>query len=172
MNSQRNKVPSRKRAPLLEVRRSAIHDLGVFALRRIAKGARIIEYAGERVSSAVLDARYDEDTPESRHTLVFHVDGDIYIDAAHGGNESRFINHSCDPNCETYLSRGRIFVRAIRNIEPGTELTYDYSLEIEDEPLDSWESLYACRCEAARCRGTMLEEQTEAGKGIPPRKSK
>jgi hypothetical protein len=148
------------RGPLLEVRRSSIHDLGVFALRCIAKGSRIIEYAGERVSSAELDARYTDDTPESRHTLVFHVSGDTYIDAAHGGNESRFVNHSCDPNCETYLFRGRIFVRAIKDIEPGVELTYDYALELEDEPLPTWESLYACRCEAARCRGTMLDRHS------------
>lgn len=172
LNLQPDRALGRQRAPLFEVRRSSIHELGVFSMKRIAKGTRVIEYVGERLSSAELDARYHDDTQESRHTFVFHIGADRYIDAARGGNDSRFINHSCDPNCETYLSRGRIFLRAIKNIEPGVELTYDYSLEIEDEPLLSWESVYACRCEAARCRGTMLDRPPESGKRTRPRNKK
>jgi len=147
---------------LLVVRRSSIDGFGAFAARRIRKGARVIEYAGERLSCAQLDTLYDSDTPESRHTFVFHVDGDLYIDGARGGNDARFINHSCDPNCEAYVDDGRIFFRAIRNIQPGTELTCDYSLQLEDEPLPSWEQIYACRCGAARCRGTMLDLESES----------
>src|SRR5271156_6941484 len=118
-----------ERNSLLKVRRSRIHGVGVYAVTRIAKGTRIIEYVGERVTSAELDIRYDDDTAECRRTFVFHLDGDRYIDAARLGNNSRFINHSCDPNCEAYLVNDRIFIRAVKNIEPRVELTYDYLLE-------------------------------------------
>ena len=142
---------------LFEVRRSSIHGRGVVAVKRIRQGTRVIEYVGELLSSAELDVRYDKDTPERGHSFVFHIADDTYIDAVREGNDSRFINHSCDPNCEAYLDNGRIFIRAVKNIQPGVELTYDYSLEIEDEPLPSRGLLYACRCGAVRCRGTILK---------------
>ena len=141
---------------MVKVRRSSIHGRGVVAIKRIRQGTRVIEYVGELLSSAELDLRYDKDTSERGQTFVFHVADDRYIDAMWEGN-ARFINHSCDPNCEAYLDNGRIFIRAVKNIQPGIELTYDYSLEIEDDPLPSRELVYACRCGAVRCRGTMLK---------------
>lgn len=82
---------------LFEVRRSSIHGRGVVAIERIRQGTRVIEYVGELLSSAELNVRYDKDTPERGHTFVFHVADDTYIDAVREGNDSRFINHSCDP---------------------------------------------------------------------------
>jgi SET domain-containing protein len=120
----------------------------------------LIAYAGEILTEAQVEARYDEAAAEDPHTLLFHVEGDRYIDASVGGNDARFINHSCDPNCETEVSDGKIWIRAIRNIQPGAELTYDYWLEIEDGASRRRRSQYACRCGAAKCRGTMLEPRS------------
>lgn len=150
-------MPHRRTRPPFAKRRSAIHGDGVFATRRIRAGRKLIEYAGQVLTSKAVEARYDEAAADDPHTLLFHVGGDRYIDASVGGNDARFINHSCDPNCETEVSDGRVSIRAIRNIQPGAELTYDYALEIEKGASRSRRSRYACRCGAATCRGTMLD---------------
>lgn len=149
-----------KPTPSFEVRRSPIAGLGVFATRRIRAGARIIEYVGERISSDEADARYDDDAMDQHHTVLFAVGDDTVIDAAVGGNDARFINHSCAPNCEAVDEGGRIFIEALVDIAPGTELVYDYSLS-RDEPWDDrWAELYACHCGAPGCRGTILKSPT------------
>jgi uncharacterized protein len=144
-------------AGLIEVRNSAIHGSGVYALRPIRKGTRIIEYVGDRVSHATADRRYARKTEADGHTFLFIVDDSTVIDAGIGGNEARFINHHCDPNCETVTYRRRVYVEAIRNIKPGDELGYDYQLtwDSTDEPEEI--ALYACRCGAKACRGSMLD---------------
>jgi len=83
--------------PFFEVRDSPIHGLGGFATQRIRKGTRIIEYTGERITSEEGDRRYDDNRSEHPHVLLFVVDRHIVIDAGAGGNEARFINHSCEP---------------------------------------------------------------------------
>jgi SET domain-containing protein len=143
--------------PPFAVHRSGIQGHGAFATRRIRKGTRIIEYIGERIDSDESDRRYDDDAMVHHHTFLFGVDADTYIDAGRGGNASRFINHSCDPNCAAVDEDGRIFIEATRNIQPGVELTYDYALEREGPPELHWKSLYACHCGARNCRGTMLK---------------
>ena len=139
-----------------EVRASPIQGRGAFALRRIRKGTRLIEYTGERVSNDEADRRYDDDAMEHPHTFLFTVDAHTIIDAAVDGNDARFINHSCDPNCEAVDDGGRIFIEALRNIRPGEELTYDYQLERAGHWRKEWVERYACRCGAAGCRGTLL----------------
>lgn len=148
-------MPPRTRPPFA-TRRSAIHGLGVFATRRIRRGRRLIDYAGEVLTAADVRSRYDDAAADDPHTLLFHVGRNRYLDASVGGNAARFINHSCDPNCEAEASDGAVSIRAIRNIQPGAELTYDYALEIEAGASLARRSLYACRCSAAACRGTML----------------
>ncbi len=147
---------ARAEAPF-EVRRSRIHGRGVYATRRIVKGARIVEYLGERISHAAADARYEARGDDDGHTFLFVVDDEICIDAGVGGNAARFINHSCAPNCETIIEDKRVFIEAIRDIQSGEELGYDYQLtwESTDDPEEL--ALYACRCGAAGCRGTMLD---------------
>lgn len=143
-------------APPIEVRESPLHGLGVFATARIARGARIIEYRGERVSHEEADRRYDHKHPGDSHTFLFIVDARTVIDAGVDGNEARFVNHSCEPNCESVIERGRVFIDAIRTIEAGEELTYDYQIQREaDDPPDI-DQVFACRCGRERCRGTML----------------
>lgn len=143
--------------PLFEVRQSPIHGQGVFALRRIPKGTPILEYTGERITSEEADARYDDDQFEHPHVLLFTVDKDMLIDGAHGSNEARFINHSCEPNCEAVVEDGRIFIEALHDIAAGEELTYDYQLERPGRFRAEWQERYACRCGAPSCRGTMLK---------------
>jgi len=136
-----------------------VHGRGLFAIRRIRPGTRIIEYTGERLSDAEVDARYDGAAAEDPHTLLFRIGPRSVIDASVGGNAARFANHSCRPNCETRQEGDRIFIFAIRNIQPGTELSYDYSLEIESRHSAARAREFACRCGAPRCRGTMLERR-------------
>jgi hypothetical protein len=145
--------------PLCVVKRSKIHGRGVYASRRIRKGTRIIEYVGDRISHEEADARYEMKADDG-HTFLFVVDDDLCIDAGVGGNAARFINHKCDANCETIIEGRRVFIEAIRTIQPGEELGYDYQLtwESTDDPDEL--ALYACRCGAANCRGTMLDRES------------
>lgn len=138
-----------------EIRSSPIQGLGAFATRRIRKGTRIIEYAGERISSREADARYDDQAPQAR-VLLFQVDKRTIIDAGVDGNEACFINHSCEPNCEAVIDSRRIYIEALSTISPGEELTYDYNLT-RDEDDSKTEANYSCHCGASTCRGTMLE---------------
>jgi SET domain-containing protein len=148
---------SARRMPLVEVRHSRVHGDGVFALRRIRKGTAIVEYLGERVSHAEADARYANKPSRDNHTFLFTVDAKTVIDAGVDGNEARYINHGCDPNCESTTLDKRIFIEALRTIQPGEELTYDYQIlrDAQDEP--DIDEVYACRCGAVGCRGSMLE---------------
>lgn len=144
---------------LIEVRESPVHGRGVYATLRIRKGARIIEYVGERISQEEGNRRYGDDDADRPHVLLFTVDDDTVIDAAVGGNEARFINHSCNPNCEAVEDGGRIFIEAIRAITPGQELFYDYKMTHEDYEDEETQRRYACRCGAKNCRATMLDLQ-------------
>ncbi|CAG4884834.1 putative Histone-lysine N-methyltransferase [Georgfuchsia toluolica] len=140
-----------KTSSKIEVRQSGIHGKGVYATRRIRKDSAIIEYTGERVSEDEANERY-QDNPS---TYLFMVDDDTFIDGLSGGNEARFINHSCEPNCVAYLEDDRVVIHALKNIQPGVELTYDYQLTDEGEGSDATPTDYTCRCGARRCTGTM-----------------
>jgi uncharacterized protein len=144
------------RQPLFEVRDSPVHGMGVFALRRIRKGTRIVEYLGERVSHQEADRRYESKDASDNHTFLFIVDSKIVIDAGVDGNDARFINHSCNPNCESVIERRRVYIEAIRTIEPGEELSYDYQIQREDDDPPDIDEIFACRCGFPQCRGTML----------------
>lgn len=153
---------------LIEVRRSSVHGRGVFAARRIRKGTRIIEYLGERVSHAEADRRYEHKDASDNHTFLFIVDRRTVLDAGVGGNEARFINHSCDPNCESVIERGRIFIEAVRTIEPGEELNYDYRIARDRSDPPNIDAIFACRCGAEGCRGSMLWPRRRGERGGRP----
>jgi hypothetical protein len=141
---------------MIRVRRSKIHGHGVFASRLIPRGTRIVEYLGERVSHEEADRRYEHRPVHDAHTFLFIVDRSTVVDAGIGGNEARYINHSCQPNCEAEMVRRRIWIRALRNIQPGEELAYDYRIGRDaDDPPDI-DEIFRCRCGAKKCRGTML----------------
>jgi len=143
--------------PKFEIRESDIAGKGAFALQFIAPGVRLIEYTGERVSHEVADARYAaEEAAGNYHTVLFSVDDKTVIDAGVNGNDARFFNHSCDPNCQSRIVRGRVYLETIRDIEPGEELTYDYEIPREGESDEVAREKYPCFCGATRCRGTLL----------------
>jgi uncharacterized protein len=152
------KINVRRRSnPMFAVRHSPIHGHGVFAVRRIRKGTTVVEYLGERLSHAKADARYENKDPNDNHTFLFTVDARTVIDAAVDGNEARYINHGCDPNCESTIRNRRVFITAIRTIQPGEELSYDYQIQRDSDDDPNVDAIYACRCGAPGCRGSMLE---------------
>ncbi|MEO8561044.1 MAG: SET domain-containing protein-lysine N-methyltransferase [bacterium] len=142
-----------------EIRPSAMQGLGAFATQRIATGVRLIEYAGERLSPAESEARYPDVEGERHHTFLFAIDDDVVIDAAVDGNEARFINHSCDPNCDAVIDDGRIWIETIRDVAPGEELAYDYAYVLEERHTPAAKRRFPCACGAATCRGTILAKK-------------
>jgi uncharacterized protein len=151
-------MPTAPRAAesLIVVRRSPVHGRGVFAKRDIQKGEVIGEYVGERISHAQANWRYRNRNHNDNHTFLFTVSSRTVIDATRDGNATRFINHRCDPNCEPQIRRGRVFIVAIRAIRAGDELGFEYNIGREDDDPPNVDEIYACRCGARRCRGTIL----------------
>lgn len=147
-----------------QVRASWIHGNGIFAARDIRKGESIIEYLGEHIDEDEAMSRYDDDNQRRHHTFLFGLSDGTYLDGGAEGNEARYINHSCEPNCEAFEEDGRIFIYALRRIKEGDELTYDYKLQREGKPQKSWKKLYACGCGSRHCRGTMLWVEPKKGK--------
>ena len=145
------KSKSRKRAVRIEVRESGVHGHGVYAMQSIPKSTRIIEYTGQRVSWE--GAPNDENDP---HTFNFGLDNGEVINPEIGGNDARWINHSCDPNCEAIEEDDRIFIDALRDIQAGEELFYDYALEIDEPITEKSKKEFVCHCGSSNCRGTML----------------
>jgi SET domain-containing protein len=150
--------------PYLEVRQSAIQGRGAFAARNIRKGTRLIEYLGQRITWRTADKRYDDEKMGRHHTFLFTVDDKTVIDAAVKGNDARFLNHSCDGNCEAISDRKRIFIEARKTIKAGEELLYDYQYERTDDHTEEDEKFYACRCGSARCRGSILAPKKSSKK--------
>jgi len=132
----------------LIIRSSAIHAAGCYTTAPIRKGARVAEYSGHKLTKAEADQRYEN----SAVTYLFGLgDGSVVID---GHSMAMFINHSCKPNCETEEIAGRVWIKAIRNIQPGEEITYDYCL------YDGADDEHAhCNCGARKCRGTMYSNK-------------
>ena len=140
----------------IQVRRSGVHGKGVFCVAALAKGDCIIEYKGEVLSWPEAQRRHPHDPDNPDHTFYFHVDDDHVIDGKVGGNSARWINHSCQPNCEAEEDEGRIFIVALRKIKPGQELFFDYGLILDERQTAKVKARYECRCGARACRRTML----------------
>jgi SET domain-containing protein len=139
------------------VKTSGIHGRGVYAARKISAGERVIEYRGERITWKECDRRPPSDPDDPNHTFFFSLsDGKHVIDANVGGNAARWINHACDPNCETEEEEGRVWIQAVRDIRRGEELSYDYGLIVDERITPTLKKQYLCLCGASRCRGTML----------------
>ena len=154
---------------MIEVRESSIHGRGVFAARPIARGTRIIEYTGERISWDEADRREALKAEDDTHTMLFTVDKKTVIDATRRGSDARFINHACLGNCRSYIDGKRVYIEARRNIKPGEELCYDYKLSMDGEKITrKLRKAYACRCATPRCRGTLLYvPRARAAKPLP-----
>ncbi|MGQ0710894.1 MAG: SET domain-containing protein [Rhodoferax sp.] len=171
MDHTKNFFPFAVKAPTrrIQTRRSRVHGRGVFALQDIAEGETILEYVGEIISWEEAQRRHPHDPQDPNHTFYFQIEGGQVIDALHGGNSSRWINHSCDPNCAAEERDGRVFIQALRNIPAGEELHYDYGLIIEAPYTRKLKAEYPCWCGAAQCRGTLLAPKKRAGSRPVPR---
>ncbi len=157
-----------------KVRHSKIHGNGVFAARKIPAGARIIEYQGKRISDKQAEKRFGQDPDNPFHTFFFSLESGKLIDGGDEGNDARWINHSCEPNCEAQEEKGRVFIHALRDITRGEELNYDYGLVIDDKLTKALKKAYACRCGSENCRGTMLaiKKKKSGGKSGKAKKKK
>jgi uncharacterized protein len=125
---------------MIEKRRSKIHGWGVYATQTISKNTRIIDYAGQKISNQA-SLKRERRYIKSGHLWCFKVTNRTVIDAGVGGNNARFINHSCRPNCYIQIADGVIWIRAARKIRKGEELTYHYNTD--------GECLITCRCRRA-----------------------
>jgi SET domain-containing protein len=146
-----------------EIRPSPMQGLGAFATEAIPAGVRLIEYAGARLTPEEAEARYPDVPGERHHTYLFAIDDDdgneVVIDAAVDGNEARFINHSCAPNCDAVVEHGRVWIETIRDVAPGEELAYDYAYVLEERHTPAAKRRFPCHCGAPACRGTILAKK-------------
>ncbi len=160
------------RGPRIVVRRSGIHGRGMFAHRLIREDETVCEYKGEIIDEAEAARRYPEDMDGLNHTFVFGVEHDYNIDGGAKGNGARWINHSCDPNCDTYEKSKRMYVRAIRDIRPGEELSYDYNIEAGERITKAVKARWPCWCGAKKCRGTVLVPSPKPRKKKKPARNR
>jgi len=156
MKQKRNGGRPERRSALYEIRKSNIQGKGVFATRRIRPGQRIVEYTGEKITNDEADKRYDEDKMKRHHTFLFTLNDDYCIDGDVPSNKAALINHSCDPNCEAVIEDDRIWIYALKNIQPGVELAYDYQYERTGDDIEALEKFYVCRCGSPKCRGSIM----------------
>lgn len=156
--------PGKDQSVAYEVRRSPIHGNGVFARRKIDAGERIVEYTGERITSDQSAVRAEQSGGPVNHTFFFSLaDGNV-IDGGSGGNDARYINHACEPNCEAYEEDGKVFIYSLHEIEKGDELNYNYALIYEERHTPAVKKLFECRCGAPSCTGTMLAPKKRSRK--------
>jgi SET domain-containing protein len=146
----------------LLVRRSPIHGNGVYAAVDIPARTVLIQYKGRLLTVAEVDRLY-ADGADTGHTFLFTLNDKYVIDANVGGNSARWINHSCDPNCEAYIEevdgarRDRVMIQSLRAIKAGEELTYNYGIVLDVPHTAKMKRIWACRCGAAHCTGTILQ---------------
>ena len=154
----------------MKVKRSRVHGTGVFAAQSIRKGTRIIEYTGERISWKEAQDLPPLDPNDPHHTFFFSLDDGRVINAAVGGNEARWINHSCAPNCKTTERRRRVYIVALRDLKKGEELFYDYSLSRQIDERKRWNAfspvIAAARSVAARCSSRVSGRSFPLGRAL------
>ncbi len=163
-NHRLTQVPAMYMPKKIQARKSSIHGNGVFAVADIKKGERVIEYKGKRRTHAEVDAD-DAGDVETGHTFLFTLNDDYVIDANYKGNDARWINHSCDPNCEAMIEEAegddrtadKVFIEALRDIKPGEELTYNYGITLAERHTPRLKKIWECRCGSSKCTGTMLQ---------------
>ncbi len=148
----------------IKARKSSIHGNGVFAVAPLSKGERIIQYKGVLRTHEDVDAG-DTGDVESGHTFLFTLNDDYVLDANYGGNDARWMNHSCSPNCEAVIEesedgdprKDKVFIEAIRAIKPGEELVYNYGITLAERHTPRLKKIWECRCGSKKCTGTMLQ---------------
>jgi len=148
----------------IHVRHSKIHGNGMFAVTGIPAETRLIEYKGKLRTHRQADSLHGGES-DSGHTFLFTLNDKYVIDANENGNDARWINHSCDPNCTAVLeeaegrdrSKDRVFIESLRPIKAGEELTYNYGIVLEERQTPRLKAIWACRCGSPKCTGTLLQ---------------
>ena len=141
-----------------KVRKSKIHGNGVFATKKIDKKTKIIEYVGEKVSKKEGDRRSANrlkrylNSSQDGSVYIFELNSRYDIDGSFLYNKARYINHSCNPNCEVEIFDNRIWIVALKVIKVGEELSYDYGYEFEKEDFRD----HACKCGSKNCIGFII----------------
>jgi len=130
---------------LIRIGPSPIHGQGVFAKTIIHRGARVIEYLGEKITKAESARRC-----ERQNWRIFSLDGEFDLDGDLEWNSARYVNHSCAPNCEAECQEGRIWITALRDIQPGEEISFNYGYDLE-----AYQE-HPCHCGAAQCVGFIV----------------
>lgn len=154
---------AKKKKKAYVVRDSEIHGKGVFAARNIKKGEDIIEYRGRLLTAEEADKLYEGD--ETGHTFLFTLNEEWVIDANVTGSKARWINHSCEPNCGSYLlehpgtdrTKDKMMIEAIRDIKKGEELGYNYEITVDYRLSQEEKELWKCHCGSKKCVGTMIQ---------------
>jgi len=150
----------------LATRRSQIHGNGMFAVAPIAKGEKLIQYKGRLRTHDEVDRAYG-DVDDNGHTFLFTLNDDWVIDANLDANSARWINHSCNPNCEAVFyedesgnkRKDKVWIESRRAIRPGEELSYNYGITLAERHTPALKKLWACRCGSKNCTGTMLQKK-------------
>ena len=153
----------------IEAHKSPIHGNGVFAIKPIKKGERVVEYTGPRLTHYEVDAG-EAGAVESGHTFLFTLNDEYVIDADKETSPAKWINHSCDPNCEALMEEDegddrrndRIFIEALRDIKVGEELSYNYGITLEEKHTKRLKEIWKCLCGAENCTGTLLQPKSKA----------
>ena len=156
-------LPSMSRR--IVARRSPIHGNGVFAAADLPAETTLVEYRGRLLTHKQADRLYPG--ADTGHTFLFILNERYVIDANEQGNVARWINHSCAPNCRAVLEedeggnkrKDRVLIETLRPIGAGEELTYDYGITLEERHTERLKKIWACRCGAPKCSGTMLKRK-------------
>ena len=152
---QLEQLKDRAKSEYCEARSSEIHGTGVYAVKEIPTGKRIIEYLGERIDKEESERRATAQMELAEKTgdaavYIFTLNKKWDLDGNVPWNTARLLNHSCDPNCEAWIEEKQIFLYSLRDIEEGEELTFDYGFDIEnykDHP---------CLCGSDNCVGYIV----------------
>lgn len=154
-NGKQKKVKSQ----YITVKKSKIHGTGIYAKKNIPEGTRVIEYVGERVTKKESDRRAqtplenNAENEEMGAVYLFEINKRYDLDGYVPYNTARYINHSCEPNCESDIIKGRVYIIAIRDIKKGEEISYNYNYSWED-----YED-HPCYCGTKDCVGYILAEE-------------
>ncbi len=145
---------------MYKVKKSKVHGSGVFASRKIKANTKIIQYVGEKILKSEGNRRSGERINEYLHSedygsvYIFELNSKYDIDGTPNYNKAKYINHSCNPNCEVEINNGEIWVKSIKNIRKGEELCYDYGFEFDkDDYMD-----HVCKCNSKNCVGYIISQ--------------
>lgn len=145
-----NQIHPSRYSEWVYVKESSIHNKGVFAFKDIPKGTKIIEYVGEKISKEEAEKRMERDLKNGTF-YVFELNDEHDIDGLSGGSDAIYINHSCNPNCEIDIFDNKIWIIALKDINEGEELSYDYAFDCDEGTLK-----HVCKCGSKNCIGFIV----------------